>query len=167
MVIRDDHGEAERLGQGDFFHIGNAAIHGNEQIRLLRDLTDGVGMESVAFCMAGRNTVSQGRAFLMQGFHQDGSGADAIGVIIAVYKYGVPAGNGFPEKLHGFRHARQQERIMKIRKGRGKKVLDFFFRLKSAGTEQGRHPAGQGGKGAAAVSAALNKTGVGHGGLLS
>ena len=118
VVVGDDDREAKLFGQVHFRDIGDAAVHGDQELRLAGDLPDSIGVEAVAFRMAGRNTVSQGRAFLMQGFHQDGSGADAIGVIIAVYKYGVPAGNGFPEKLHGFRHARQQERIMQIRKGR-------------------------------------------------
>ena len=113
MVCHDD-GQTKGLRQGNFFHIGDTAVHCNQNLSFFRYFTDSIGIQAVAFGVTGRNAVCQGRAFLVQGFHQDGGSADAVCVIVAVNEDGFSFINGLPEQGNGFRHAREQERVMEI-----------------------------------------------------
>ena len=133
VMIGDDNCQPKGLCQGNFFHIGDTAVHRDEYLGLFRNFTDGIGIEAIAFGMTGRNAVCQGGAFLVQGFHQDGGGTDAIRVIVAVYENGFPFSNGLPEQGDCFGHAGKQEGIVKIVQGRIQITMGVFFRMDTAG----------------------------------
>ena len=85
-MVGDDNCETQLLGQVYFRYVGNTAVHGNQELRLSGNLPDGIGIQAVAFRVAGGDAVSQGSTFLVQHFHKNGGGTDTIGIIVPVDK---------------------------------------------------------------------------------
>ena len=162
VVVGDDDREAKLFGQVHFRDIGDAAVHGDQELRLTGNLPDSIGVEAVSFRVAGRNAVSQGSAFLMQYFHEDGGGTDAVGIIVSVDKDRLSRDNGLPEQVHGFSHAGKQEGIMEIRKGWIHETGGFLFRTDSAGGKEGGQPGGSIRKGGRRGGTAGYETSMGH-----
>ena len=163
VMVGDDHREAELLREGDLLHIGNAAVHGDKDLCLPGDLPHGVRVQAIAFGMAGRDPVGEGSAFLVQDLHEDGSGADAVGVVIAVDEDGVAAGDGAAQQFHGLFHTGQEKGIVQVRKGGVQETLRFLLRCDAPGVQQGAHPVRKAGEGGGPVRTAPDKPRPGHG----
>ena len=162
MVVRDDNGEAEAFRQGDFRVIRDPAVHGDQEGRFRSDLPDGAFVQSVAVRLAAGKPEGDLRAFLRQGFQEDGCGADTVGVVVAENHDPFSGTDGAADQPDGGLHAFQEEGITQTGERGIQEPVRLFFGIDAPGAEQGAQPSGQGTEGGQAGRDTGNEFTVQH-----
>ena len=105
-MIRHDDGHTQLSGQGRFANGGNTVVHGNEDLHSrASQVPDSRFVESVTLIMAGRDVAIDEGALLFEAAIQDGGGADAVRVVIAVNTDPLSVPDSLSDASDSFGHA--------------------------------------------------------------
>ena len=111
VVVGDDDVHAQFLGQRRHLHGVDAAVHGDEQAGILRQRAYGGFVEAVALAVAVGQVGANVRA---QGFQvqvEDGRGAHAVHVVVAVDADALARLQRRAQAGNGPAHVREQQRV--------------------------------------------------------
>ena len=112
VVVGDDDVHAQFFGQRRHVHGVDAAIHGDEQVGVLRQRAHGLLVEAVALAVAVGQVGANVRAQRCQVQVEDGRGGDAVHVVIAVDADAFARLQRRAHALHGPAHVREQQRVV-------------------------------------------------------
>ena len=113
VVVGDHDVDSERPRMSDLIDRGDPAVDGeHEPASVLCELRQRLPAEAVALLEAARQMPRHVCAQLAQDEDGQRSGADAVGVVVAVHADPLAVGNGLPNRLAGLAHAPEQERVV-------------------------------------------------------
>ena len=141
MVVGDDHAHAQLARVRDLVRTGDAAVHGDQQLRVRSDFVDGRHVEAVALAVPVRNVKPGLRALLAQVRQQDRRRRDAVHVVIAEDDDLVTPRDAVPDDRNGFVHVLHAHGIMQQRPVRMQVFLDALRGVDPALDEQLQQPA--------------------------
>ena len=107
MVIRNDQFHAHLLAQLGFFHGRDAAVHGDDQLdTLCGQLTDGNGIQTVAFLQSAGDVADAICTLRPQKMGQQAGGSNSVHIIVAEYGDLFSPGQGKADPANGQIHIR-------------------------------------------------------------
>jgi hypothetical protein len=115
VVISDDEVYAALAGQRGGFVRGDATIDGDDELRaLVGELGDGFGVEAVAFLDAVGDVELDRAAQEGDGVPENGSGGDAVNVVVAVDDDSLAIADGLGDALGGLAKVGDGEGIVQM-----------------------------------------------------
>ena len=127
VVVQHDRVDARGFGVGDLFDIGDAAIHGDNQLYiLLFELIDDRNLQPVAFLNPVRNVIGDAAGQLFDKFVQNDNGGDAVRVVVAVNDDVFFVVDRLQQTGHAFSHVLHQKGTVQVVEGRVQIALCAF-----------------------------------------
>ena len=113
VVVGDDHVHADLAGVGGLLHGGDAAVHRDDERHTpcLERVERGT-VETVALLVPVGDVVIAAQPLAAQPVRQHTGGGDAVHVVVAVDRHGLPALNRPEDARAGLSHPQHEHRIM-------------------------------------------------------
>jgi len=106
VMVGNDHGHAQLAGAGYGRPVGDAAVHGEQELRALGvQRFHALGVHAVAFLAAVGQMPEAAEAVMFQHFQNDGGAGHAVGVVVAPHGQLLPGAQAFGQYAGGFLHA--------------------------------------------------------------
>ncbi len=137
MVIGDDDSQAQRLCQAHLLQRRDAAVHADDHPRPPADLRHRLGVEAIALLLPVRDIGKGCGADFPERLHQDGRGAYAVRVIVAINGDGLPLAGGIPDQAHGRIHPLHPAGVVQLCGLRVQEGFRGLHRVNPPGMEKG------------------------------
>ena len=112
VVVSNDQVNAQLTAQQRFFHGGDAAVHGDDQLHAFAmELMNGNGIQTIAFLQPSGNVADAVCALTAKKVGQQAGGGDAIDIIVTKNRNFLSPGHGKLHPLSGRRHVGHQKGV--------------------------------------------------------
>ena len=142
VVVRHDHAHAQLTGVRNLVRTGDAAVHRDQQLRVLGQPVDGRHVEAIALAVPVRNIEARLCPLLAQVSQQDGCRRHAVHVVIAEDDDLISARDALPDDRHCPVHVLHAHGIVQQRLVRMQVLLDALRGVNPTLDEQLQQPSG-------------------------
>ena len=134
VMVGDDQVHAERAARARLLERIDAGIHRHNKAHAFAgDVAQGRLVQAVSLAVARGQVIDRVRTGGAQAVDEDGRGAHAVGIVIAVDADALAAADGRAQTLHGGRHVRQRQRVRQaVRRGMQERVDGGVVRQSAA-----------------------------------